>query len=214
MTNRALLLGVTVLLIALAAPAGARSGGVQIETSDVFGQGLDGPVVAADGATIRRTADGISMRLEMQTPQPGTYRYPETGAAFAGEGHPEVFTLWGFVFNNPENCATPFRCTGADVGDAPDDPQSPQGGAFAVAGHAVGGGTLNLSGQVDPGSEPFVGAALEDPQGAHVHLAVAPHGALDPEQLPEQLQTPTGPGPDIWWLALFQFKSKEALLHH
>lgn len=204
MRGRMLLLAAIALLVAVAAPAIARGGDAQTETADVFGQGLDGPVVAPDGATIRRTDEGIVMQLEMPTPEPGTYRYPETGGAFSGEGHPEVFTLWGFVFNNPENCATPFRCTGADVGDEPGDPDSPQGGAFAVAGHAVGGGTLTLSGRVGHTTEPFVGAALEDPRGAHVHLAVAPHGELDPDLLPEQLRTPTGPGPDIWWLALFE----------
>jgi hypothetical protein len=32
---------------------------------------------------------------------------------------------------------------------------------------------------------------------------VAPHGALDPELLPEQIKTPTG-DPSFWWIALFE----------
>lgn len=174
--------------------------GVIIETTDVFGQGLMGPVVAEDGATIRRTSKGISMRLSMPTPEPGSYTYPSGppgGAWTDEEGPPEAFTLWAFIFNNPEDCATPFECGPADLGgDA-------GGGAFFVAGHVVGGPFLNLSGRVSTNSEPFGGAPLENVSGAHVHLAVAPHGALDPALLPEQIKTPTGPAVDIWWLALF-----------
>lgn len=180
------------------------SAGVTVETADVFGQGMMGPVVAEDGATIRRTPHGISMKLSMPTPEPGTYTYPsgpEGGAWTDEEGPPEVFTLWAFIFNNPEECATPFQCDSGDLG-APAN-----GGAFFVAGHVFGGPNLTLSGHISRNSEPFPtatpGSPLENPKGAHVHLAVAPHGALDPALLPEQIQTPTGPGPDIWWLALF-----------
>ena len=37
---------------------------------------------------------------------------------------------------------------------------------------------------------------------AEIHLAVAPHGALDPALLPGSISTPNG-GPGQWWLALF-----------
>lgn len=152
--------------------------GVTTETAVVVGQGADGPVVAGAEATIRRTANGISASVSMPTPSPGTYAYP----AAAEAGHPEVFTLWVFIFNDPE----------ADDWD----------GAFLGAGHAVAGSHLELSGHISRRSEPFVGDGLENPGGAKVHLAVAPHGALDPEQLPEQMQTPAGTA-DHWWFALF-----------
>ncbi len=152
------------------------------QTEDVFGQGMGGAVVAEDGATLRRTKNGISMSLSMPTPEPGTYDYPETGV-FSGPGHPEAFTLWAFVFNDPS----------AEDWD----------GAFFVTGHVVSGRKLNLSGRVSTNTEPFAGDQLNNPEGAEVHLAVAPHGGLDPELMPEQIQTPTGPGPDIWWIALF-----------
>lgn len=71
-----------------------------------------------------------------------------------------------------------------------------------MAGHIVGGPALTLSGTVSRNSEPVVGAPLADPTGAAVHLAVAPHGALNPEKMPEQTKTRTKPGPAIWWLAL------------
>lgn len=181
-------------------PDANASAGVVVETADVFGQGLMGPVVAEDGATIRRTANGISMRLAMPTPEPGSYVYPSGppgGAWTDEEGPPEAFSLWGFTFNNPEECATPFECGPPDLGgDA-------GGGAFLVAGHVVGGPHLTLSGHVSVNSEPFGGAPLENVQDAHVHLAVAPHGALDPALMPEQIQTPTTPAVDIWWMALF-----------
>jgi hypothetical protein len=139
--------------------------------------------VANGGATLRRTPNGISVTLSMPTPDPGTYTYPSSGEAFSGPGHPEAFTLWVFVF---------------------DDPVDPDWtGAFLGGGHLVGGPNLTLSGHISRTTEPFAGERLQNPEHARVHLAVAPHGALDPELLPAAIQTPTGPGPDIWWLALF-----------
>jgi hypothetical protein len=36
-----------------------------------------------------------------------------------------------------------------------------------------------------------------------VHLAVAPHGALQPDGMPAQITTPVGNVFQHWWLALF-----------
>lgn len=177
---------VTVGTLGMATPAITDDSGVTTQTEDVFGQGPNGPVVAEDGATLRRTSDGISMRLSMPTPEPGTYTYPsgpDGGAWTDEEGPPEVFTLWCFVFDDPQ-----------------DDDWT---GVYNPAGHVVGGSTLTLSGRASGDSNLFAGESLENPREAEVHLAVAPHGALDAELLPEALNTPTGPGPDIWWLALF-----------
>jgi hypothetical protein len=181
--------------LGLVGSATASEQGVTSETEDIFGQGEDGPVVAEDGATLRRTKNGISMEVSMPTPESGTYTYPESGV-FSGPGHPEGFTLWAFTFNDPDACDG--ACGGDDLG------QPAGGGAYFVSGHMIGGPNLTLSGHVSKGSDPFGGSALSDPMGAEVHLAVAPHGALDPEKMPEQIKTPTGPGPDIWWLALFK----------
>jgi hypothetical protein len=170
--------------------AGLAGDTLVTQTSDVFGQGPLGPVVAADGATVLRTPNGISTSLSMPTPEPGTYTYPTEGEAFSGPGRPEVFTLWVFVF---------------DLDQPPFDPE--EGvfwtGVFAAAGHTVGGPNLTFNAHVSKNSEPLAGEKLVSPDKAEVHLAVAPHGALDAEMMPEQIQTPTGPGPDIWWLALF-----------
>lgn len=178
------LLAALTMLLGLLAPASAGGQGAQTETADVVGQGIDGSVVAEGGATIRRTANSISIHLQMPTPEPGSYVYPdpEEFDTVAEPGHPEGFTLWAFVFNDPA----------ADDWD----------GAFLVAGHLVGGDTLTLSGQVHRNTEPFVGDHLDNTRGAKVHLAVAPHGGLDDEIMPEQIQTPGG-GPQHWWFALF-----------
>lgn len=160
---------------------------VKTETANVFGQGPDGPIVAEDGATLRRTPNDISVRVQMPTPEPGSYTYPSGppgGAWTDEEGPPEVFTLWVFIFDDPED--------------------NDWTGAFLGGGHVVGGPNLTLSGHISKDAEPFLGDKLSNPTEAAVHLAVAPHGALDPALLPEQIQTPTQPGPDIWWLALFE----------
>ena len=66
----------------------------------------------------------------------------------------------------------------------------------------VGGPNLTLSGQINRNTDPFAGFALEKPQDVEVHLAVAPHGGLDPGIMPDQIKTPAG-DPSLWWLALF-----------
>lgn len=50
-------------------------------------------------------------------------------------------------------------------------------------------------------TKPFAGINLENPD-TEIPLGVAPHGALSPELMPEQIQTPTG-SPPIWWVAIF-----------
>lgn len=173
----------------VAGAAAANSQGVTKQVEDVFGQGLDGPIVAEDGATLRRTNEGLSMSLSMPTPEPGSYTYPsgpEGGAWTDEQGPPEVFSLWCFYFP-PEQ----------------DSPGGDWTGVYAAAGHVVGGPHLTLSSGVSTGAEPFLGDPLEHSRDAPVRLAVAPHGALDPDVLPEALRTPTGPGPDVWWMAAF-----------
>lgn len=172
--------------LGLPGTAVAAGRGVTKQSADVFGQGLDGLVVAEDGATLRRTNESLSM----PTPEPGTYTYPsgpEGGAWTDEEGPPEVFTLWCFYFPPEQDSA------GGDWT-----------GVYAAVGHVVGGPQLTLSSGVSTGAEPFLGDPLEHPEDAPVRLAVAPHGVLDPDLLPEALRTPAGPGPDIWWMAEFE----------
>lgn len=177
---------------------GQASAQVMTETQDVFGQGLAGPVVAMDGAKLTRSSTGLNVSLRMRAPEPESYNYPP-GNAFnpaAEPGPPEAFSLWVFVFNHPEDCLSD-PCDLADFAAG-----RGAGGAFNGAGHIVGGRNLQLSGRVSLTSEPFQGSPLLEPMTAEVHLAVAPHGLVNPEFMPAQIQTPIG-GPDHWWFALF-----------
>jgi hypothetical protein len=82
------------------------------EYSDVLNQGGMG-VYAYDGASMVRQANGLKISISVPTPTPGEYTY----APGTWEGHPEVFTLWAFVFNYPSLCDGP--CDGNDLGDTP-----------------------------------------------------------------------------------------------
>jgi hypothetical protein len=181
--------------------AAAGAAGVDTQTADVRGQGPGGPVVAEDGATLQRSDSGLSVKLRMPTPEPGTYLYPPAQTApfpfpAAVPGKPEAYSLWAFVFNYPALCSVP--CDGNDIGVA-----SPaRGGAFNVGGHVVGGPNLSLDGHVSMNSTPFGGSMLLEPRTAEVHLAVAPHGKLAPELLPDQISKPIG-NPAFWWFAIF-----------
>jgi hypothetical protein len=193
------------LLTALA--VGSVTGQVTKETADVVGQGPGGPVVAMDGATLYRSDTGLTVRLRMPTPVPGTYNYPGP-SAFQPEGafpgHPEAYSLWVIVFNFPEECEEPvmigdveLRCSVADFFAG-----RGAGGAFNAGGHVVGGPNLQLSGRVTINSTPFGGSPLLEPRTAEVHVAVAPHGALQPDVMPHQITTPIGTSAH-WWLAFF-----------
>ena len=204
--KRALLAGVIAAgaLLTSAAMADAAS---PWEHEDVFGQGMGGPTVAEDGASILRTDNGVIASVSMPTPEPGSYAYPVGPNASGVPGHPEAFSLWVFIFFNPEACDG--DCDPADLQVNPDV----VAGAFNAAGHIVGGPNLNMTGRVDETSTLFggpnaesIGQALDlgfTIADADVHVAVAPHGALDPALLPASITTPVG-NPSFWWLALFE----------
>lgn len=181
--------------------------GSSFETADVFGQGLGGATVAVDGASILRSENSVVARLVMPTPEPGTYAYPvgPTGSGVAG--HPEVYSLWVFIFFNPEACAAAL-CGPADLMNNP----AVVAGAFNGGGHVATGPSLTLAGSVNRDRATFggpnaetLGTALDlgyDLADAEIHLAVAPHGALAPELLPASISTPVG-NPSFWWLAIY-----------
>lgn len=194
----------------------AQAGGAIKQEVDVVGQALSGAcmaaprqVVAIDGASLVRTANGITASVSMPTPEPGTYCYPPANpfqSIAPVPGTPEVFTGWFFFFNDPENCAVPHACVPPPPGGpAPNDFTRARGGVYNFAGHAIsGGGMLNLVGHIETGEKQFDGPfALENPAGAEVHLAIAPHGVVIPELLPDQINTPVG-SPPYWWVGLFK----------
>jgi len=183
----------TSLLLAMHIPASAA----QPERADVMDQGGEA-VYAPDGAQLVRQAIGIAVSVRMPTPEPGSYLYPDG----TEPGHPEVFTLWMFVFNHPEHCTDPC---------GPDDMTNPdvEFGVYNPAGHVAADGTLTLTGRIGvgdtagapPGITPH---DLSNPAGAEVHLAVTSHGGLDPTTLPNEFHIPTGSGAcGCWWIALF-----------
>lgn len=185
--------GALALLLASAPTASAEPP----ERADVWDQ--DGSeVYAPDGAQLVRQTNGLSASIKMPTPASGTYLYPDG----TQPGHPEVFTLWMFVFNHPENCSG--TC-------GPDDMTNPsvEFGAYNVAGHVTAGTSTTLSGRIGvgeaagapPGITPH---NLSNPAGAEVHLAVTAHGGLDPATLPTEFHVPTGNGMcGCWWVAIF-----------
>ena len=187
------------LIPALVAENTYAKGAVK-QTVDVIGQGTMGPVVSPDGASIIRTKNGVTVSINMPMPMSQNYNYPE--GTFPGV--PEVFTGWLFFFNDPENCAVPNECRPPPPGGpAPNDFTEGRGGVYNFAGHATSGrGSLNMVGHISVGETQFGGPfALDNPTGAEIHLAVAPHGILIPDLMPQQMNTPAG-NPSLWWLAL------------
>ena len=207
-TRTALLLG-TFLLILISTQSHAQ--GAIKQTENVNGQGIGGPTVSENGAKLIRTKKGITVAVSMPTPIPGpdSYAYPP-GNVFQPDvfmGSPEVFTGWIFFFNIPENCAIPNACAPPPpMHPGPNDFTTAEGGVYNFAGHAAaGGGTLNMVGHISVGEMVFGGpptSTLQNPYGAEIHVAIAPHGTLQPALLPAQFNTPIG-GPPFWWLALF-----------
>ncbi len=179
------------------------------DRADIGGQGGEGQPLATDGAQLTRAADGLRVSAVVPTPTPGSYEYP-TGDMVPpwAELHPEVlpgspeepeaFTMWVFVFNYPDLC-TDDSCDLDDLGqDAP-----AKGGAFQADGRVADGDELDLAGSVRFGQEPSSGSSLENPLGAEVHIAIAPHGkALSGPGLERQLNGPLG-NPTLWWAATF-----------
>lgn len=203
------------LLVLTALPAGAGS---PTERADILSQAADPfstppdmtrTVLVEDGATLQRQPEGLRVGIAMPTPESGTYHYPDPDHAAAGPpGHPEGFSLWAFVFNFPEQCTpdpedpSPDPAPVCDFDDVFQDTGA-KGGAYGVTGHIVGGEKLRLTGHISTSQEALVGAPLQSPDGAEVHLAVAPHGEVDGDKMPAQIKQPVGP-PGIWWVALFK----------
>ncbi len=195
------LVGAVVIALMAAVPATAATTTQTLDLTDQDGVGT----YSEDGVRITRKNNGLSIRVTMPVPQPNTYVYPDEIPTPSAS--PEVFTGWVFIFNNPAGCAGGAgNCGVADVTGA----NPGELGIYNFAGHATGaGGNLVLTGQIEvgqtAGGPPFLPAVdLYNTQTSEVHVAVAPHGQLDPAQLPGQQRTPAGtPACGCWWLALF-----------
>ena len=171
---------------------------MSIQYANVLGQGGAG-TAAVNGAKLVRSENGLVVSVRIPTPAPNSYNYPPANPfnPAAVPGKPEAFTLWAFVFNYPDSCATPGHCVPSDIPN-PDVATA----VFNVAGHFVAGPVLQLNGNITFNTEQFDLNPLLEPETAEVHLAIAPHGALQSGALPNQIKTPIG-NPSYWWPALF-----------
>lgn len=192
------------------------------ETADISEQGATDEVVATDGAKIHRTAKGVTASVSMPAPVPGEYEVPEGPTSSGVEGSPAAFSLWVFIFFNPDACDG-FPCVGSDLAD-----EDVVAAGYSAGGHLVAGSHLTISGKVNAQNKAFgpegvpvctggdagesvcvetVGQALAlgyTIDDAEIHIAVAPHGKLDPSLLPAQISTPAGNAAEHWWTALFE----------
>lgn len=178
------------------------------QTADIGSQGTAADPVSNAGGSLQRAADGVRVRTEMPTPTPGSYGYPTSemvppGAPehpevlVGGPGEPETFTLWVFIFNHPDLCTD--VCNDDDL--EPD--AAAKGGVYQGDGRLADTDRLVLEGGVRVGQEPYRGSTLENPLGAEIHIAIAPHGkAFEGELLQRQLNGPIG-SPALWWPAAF-----------
>lgn len=179
------------------------------QTADMSGQGGTEPVLAKNGAQLTRRADGVVAEIDVGTPVPGSYEYPTNDlvppwadphprVASGASGAPEIFTAWVFAFNFPELC-TDGACGRDDLG--PD--AAARGGSYQLDGLIADEETMVFSGHIRVGQSPLSGAPLENPGGAEVHLAIAPHGrALPGADGWRQLNGPLG-NATLWWSASF-----------
>jgi hypothetical protein len=180
-------------------------------------------LLTAKNARLMRTEDGIAISMRLITPEAGSYTYPDTVAA-ERQAQPEVFTGWVFIFNNPENCTsfpdTEFPCGGADFNDDVKAGAYNFSGVTNSLGQFSGGevllnphtdGMVTLVGEIEVGKQQLppvmdgtTSHPLDNPMGAEVHVAIAPHGQFDAATMPDELFSPVGsPTCECWWVATF-----------
>jgi hypothetical protein len=191
----------------VASPVAARHRGAPDQRETVSEQGETGEIPGTS-VRLRRRSDRVEVRWQMPTPEPGSYEYPTAdqipeGApphpeVVAGSAdQPEVFTLWAFVFNDPTACTDP--CNIDDIGDTP-----ARGGIFQLD-HIVGStNKIEMGGRIYVSELALLGAPLDDPSNAEIHIAMAPHGAArHGAELSRQFNGAIG-GPPHWWAAIFE----------
>lgn len=181
------------------------------------------PTLRAEDATVTRYEDRVVFDVRMDTPAPGSYVYPKS-VSEERRVAPEVFTAWVFVFNHPEHCVGDPE-EGWEHCGADDFSDLVRSGVYGVAGHVSsvdheGGsiildrgtdGQIVLRGEIGVGDPqrpdlPPDGSTypLENPLGAEIHVAIAPHGQFDPATYLTELYEPVGdPTCDCWWVSFF-----------
>lgn len=199
----ALVVGVAAIVIVTA------DDDTSVQTQSLAVQGPSEDVYAADAATLERRADGVTGRALFPVPEPGSYDYPtgdqnpewaepHPAVSVGSAEEPEAFTMWIVIFNYPDEC-TDDSCGADDFGD-----EAPaRGGVFQADGRIVEGDSLDMAATIRLGEVPMHGSEFENPLGAEIHFAIAPHGkALQGADLWRQLNGPLG-NPSLWWSAAF-----------
>lgn len=186
---------------------GTAAAGNPWEPATLGAQGAGAGAAPSVGtAAVHRTADGVSAHISMTLP--AEYNIPDAGPTSTStgmHGNPEAFSLWVFIFFNPGACDGP--CDGTDL----QTNLAVVAGGYNGGGRLGGGTSLTIAGHVNQSSATFGGLNAEsfadglsqfDLDDAEIHLAVAPHGVLDPALLPRQISTPAG-NASFWWVAAF-----------
>lgn len=179
------------------------------ERTAMLQQGTDDSVLQPDGVTLVRADDSLRITAVMPTPPPNSYEYPTADmvppwsdphpeVSPGNDTEPEAFTMWVIIFNYPELC-TDSACDADDLrADA-----AAKGGVFLGDARIGNSAELDFVGSVRVGQVPPTGSPLENPHGAELHVAIAPHGkALTGTDLWRQLNGPVG-SPALWWIAEF-----------
>lgn len=131
-------------------------------------------------ASLVRNDNGIRTRARVSDVEPG------------------VYTLWWVIWNAPENCETPYSCTGkADLFK----PEVEVAIGFGDGQVVESDGELDLAASLDEGEEltgfpdefgvPTV-EAMTDARHAEVHLVARSHGPKIPEKVNDMLHTFNG----------------------
>lgn len=117
-----------------------------------------------------------------------------------GEGSAEglAVTLWIVIFNNPEECGTPYQCGEPDLFNADVEPDVLYGAGNIVDSSEEAsfgfhrkrgdnsGSVAAAFGMPDDSGESF---GLRNPMGAEIHYVLRLHGPMNPEDMPAQIHT-------------------------
>jgi len=153
------------------------------------------PLVAVEGtSTLHRNKNNITVNFKTDGLIPG-----------------HAVTLWWVIWNNPENCTTPYQCTDVDFAIA--DQVNVE--ILYAAGHVVGfNGQGNFSASLKENDNsgsvnelmglPIAGGLL-DAQKAEVHLVIRTHGPKIPGEVNEQISSYVGGCDDPFLYAPFTF---------
>jgi hypothetical protein len=176
-------------------------------------------LIRVEDALLTRDPDGLTFEISMDVPTPATYVYPDEVPP-GRRASPELFTMWSFIFNFPEACTSG---SGDELCGPDDFTDAARGGVYGLAGHVtaidVSGGPFELDrdaggrmtfhrrievGDPERPNPEEVTYPLENPLGAEVHVAIAPHGQMDPATVVTELFNPAGnPDCGCWWGAAF-----------